>query len=148
MKKSTLFLPACLAALCGFARADDWPQWQGPDRNNVSKETGLLKSWPPAGPKLLWTFGQAGMGYAAPAVVGDRLYSMGAREGKEYLFALDVNTHKKLWSGEVGPLFTNNRGDGPRGTPAVDGDLVFALGGQGNLVCLKAATGEPVWRKS
>ena len=81
MRTSTLLLTACLLAPAGLAA--DWPQWQGPDRTNVSHETGLLKSWPPGGPKLLWTFDQAGTGYSGPAVVGDRLYTMGAEDGQD-----------------------------------------------------------------
>ncbi len=66
----------------------------------------------------------------------------------EYLFAIDLKTRKKLWSAEIGPRFINDWSDGPRGTPTVDGELVFALGGQGNLVCVKAGTGERLWIKS
>jgi outer membrane protein assembly factor BamB len=128
--------------------AADWPQWQGPDRTNVSSETGLLKQWPPQGPKLLWTFSDAGAGFSEPSIVGNRLYTMGADETTEYLFALDLTTRKKLWSTPVGPRFLNDWCDGPRGTPTVDGDLIFALGGQGNLVCVKASNGERLWLKS
>ncbi len=152
MKNQTL-LACCAAVLVtGIALlplgAVDWPQWQGPDRSNVSTEKGLLKEWPSRGPKLLWTFTDAGNGYSGPAIVGDRLYTMGADEETEYLFAIDLGTQKKLWSTKIGPRFINGWGDGPRGTPTVDGDLVFALGGQGNLICVKAGSGEQVWTKS
>jgi outer membrane protein assembly factor BamB len=128
--------------------AADWPQWQGPDRTNVSTETGLLKEWPSGGPKLLWTLSDAGTGYSGPAIVGDRLYTMGAWDGKEWLFAVDTNTGAKVWSTEVGKLFVNGWGDGPRGTPTVNGGLVFAMGGQGNLLCVKAGNGERLWTKN
>src|SRR5262249_51973525 len=85
--------------------AADWPQWQGPDRSNVSPETGLLKEWPSQGPKLLWTFTGAGAGYSGPSIVGDRLYTMGADDSTEYLFAIDLTTQKKLWSAEIGSRF-------------------------------------------
>ncbi|HEY7424607.1 MAG TPA: PQQ-binding-like beta-propeller repeat protein [Gemmataceae bacterium] len=146
MKMKTL-LASCVVVAAVSLVAADWTQWQGPDRTNVSQETGLLKKWPAEGPKLLWTFPDAGVGYAGPAIVGDRLYTMGADETKEYVFAIDLKTRKKLWSSEIGPLFVNPWCDGPRGTPTVDGDLVFALGGQGNLICVKADSGEKVWRK-
>ncbi|HZY86611.1 MAG TPA: PQQ-binding-like beta-propeller repeat protein [Gemmataceae bacterium] len=146
MKKWMLSLLGCLL-LAGPAPAADWPQWQGPDRNNVSKETGLLKTWPKGGPKLLWTFAEAGMGYSAPAVVGDRLYTMGATGGKDYLFALDVKTGQKVWAAPLGPMFEQDRGDGPRGTPTVDGDHVYVITGQGTLLCLKTADGTKVWSK-
>jgi outer membrane protein assembly factor BamB len=129
-------------------RGADWPQWRGPDRSDVSKETGLLASWPEEGPKLLWTCTEAGIGHSGPAIVGDRLYSMGADDKLEYLFALDVNTGKKLWSTEIGPLMVNAWGDGPRGTPTVDGDRIFALGGKGDLVCVEKESGKKLWSKN
>jgi outer membrane protein assembly factor BamB len=128
--------------------ADDWPEWQGPGRTNVSKETGLLRSWPKDGPKLLWTFKNAGVGYSGPAVVGDLLYSMGARGESEYVIVLDVKTGKELWSKPIGETFTfkgNNWGDGPRSTPTLNGDKVYALGGQGELVCMDAHSGKTIW---
>jgi outer membrane protein assembly factor BamB len=136
-----------LALLAGAAAAADWPQWRGPDRTDISKETGLLKEWPKDGPKLLWTYRDAGVGFSGMAVVGDRLYSMGAWDGKEHVFAVDLTTQKQLWSVEVGKMYTEGHGDGPRCTPTVDCDLVYALGGEGNLVCVKAGGGEKVWSK-
>jgi outer membrane protein assembly factor BamB len=126
-------------------RADDWPQWQGPDRSNVSKQTGLLKTWPKDGPKLLWTFDKAGMGFSGPAVVGDRLYIMGGREDTSFVFALDVKTGRESWSCPIGKTFRNSYGDGPRGTPTVDGDLLYTLDGQGELLCVETATGKKRW---
>jgi outer membrane protein assembly factor BamB len=126
--------------------ADDWPQWRGPNRMGVSKETGLLQSWPPEGPKLLWTFPDAGSGDSGMAIVGDRLYSIGSQGKKEYVYAIDLKTQKKLWSVEVGPLHIDNGcGEGPRSTPAVDGDFVCAIGGHGDLVCVNTATGKKIW---
>jgi outer membrane protein assembly factor BamB len=130
------------------ARADDWPQWRGPNRDDVSKEKGLLKSWPKDGPKLLWTCKEAGIGYSGPAIVGKTLYTMGAEGKKEYVLAIDVEKGKKLWSTEVGALFTEGHGDGPRCTPAVDGDRVYALGAQGDLICVEADGGKKVWSTS
>jgi outer membrane protein assembly factor BamB len=145
-----VFLAAMLAmAPPGvFAAGFDWPQWRGPNRDEVSKETGLLKTWPEGGPQLLWTFDEAGIGYSTPAVVGDILYAQGSENEKETIYALDTKSKKKAWSTEVGPLFVNQYGDGPRGTPTVAGDLTFAIGGQGNLACLKTGTGEKLWSKS
>ena len=126
-------------------RADDWPQWQGPDRNNVSKETGLLKSWPKDGPKLLWTFEKAGVGYSGPAVVGDHLYTMGGREDTSYVFAIDVKSSKELWSCPVGKTYKNGYGDGPRSTPTIDGDSLYALDATGELICVETASGKKRW---
>ncbi|MGE3806902.1 MAG: PQQ-binding-like beta-propeller repeat protein, partial [Gemmataceae bacterium] len=129
--------------------ADDWPQFNGPERNGISKEKGLLATWPKGGPKLVWTYKEAGVGYSAPAVVGDRLYILGGRDKTEYLIALDVKAGKELWSAKIGDLFTwkgNSWNAGPSATPTVDGDLIFALGGQGVLLCTDTA-GKEKWRK-
>jgi outer membrane protein assembly factor BamB len=139
-------LLVCLS-LHSAARADDWPQWRGPNRDDVSKEKGLLRSWPKEGPKLLWTCKEAGAGYSGPAIVGKTLYTMGAEGKKEYVLAIDTEKGKKLWSTEGGPLYGDERGEGPRCTPTVDGDLLFALGGSGDLVCVKT-DGEKVWHTS
>ena len=86
-----------VAAVGGGALADDWPQWNGPNRNGVSPEKGLLKEWPKGGPKLVWTFNKAGNGYSAPAVVGDHAYLMGCRGDDEFLIALD-GKGQEAWS--------------------------------------------------
>jgi outer membrane protein assembly factor BamB len=141
---------AGLLVVAAFTIAADWPQWQGPDRNNQSKETGLLKEWPKGGPKLLWTFKETGLGYSAPVLAGGKLYILGARGEQEYLIALDPKEPKELWKVALGATFTfksNNWGDGPRTAAAVSGDQIFALGGQGNLVCV-TAEGKESWRVS
>ena len=130
--------------------AADWPQWQGPTRDNISRDTGLLQEWPKEGPKLLWTFKELGHGYSGPAVVGDRLYILGTRGDSEYLFALDVGKGTKLWEVKLGPTYTfkgNQWGVGPRSTASVADNLVYALGGSGDLVCVTTA-GQEKWRKS
>jgi outer membrane protein assembly factor BamB len=145
-------LAAGLLACAVPARAADWPQWQGPDRDNVSKETGLLKSWPKnEPPKLLWTYQNTGVGFSGPAVIGDRLYVLGDRDKTEYVLALDVKTGKEVWAAEVGPYLSNGStekyGIGPRSTPTVDGDTIYAIGSQGTLVCV-TTDGKPVWKVS
>src|SRR5262249_10646047 len=112
---------------------------------DVSEETGLLKMWPKEGPRLLWTDSNAGVGYSGPAVVGDRLYTMGARDGTEYLLALDTKTGKELWTCQIAPSFKEGHGSGPAATPAVDGALLYGIGGQGELVCVETATGKLRW---
>ncbi|MEX1027817.1 MAG: polyvinylalcohol dehydrogenase, partial [Candidatus Paceibacterota bacterium] len=112
-----------------FARAADWPQWQGPDRTNVSQETGLLSSWPEGGPQQVWASSEAGLGYAGLAVVGETLYTLGARGEQEFLIALNVSDGSEKWSTAISDLLTNNWGDGPRSTPTVVGELVYALSG-------------------
>lgn len=141
---------ACLlAALASTGRAEPWPQWRGPDRTDVSKETGLLKQWPDAGPKQLWLYKDAGVGYAGFSVVGETLYTMGARDGTEYLIALNVKDGTQKWATEIGKMLKNGYGDGPRGTPTVDGQgdaaRLYTMSGQGNLVCAKV-DGSVVWK--
>jgi outer membrane protein assembly factor BamB len=142
------FLLTCTLPLL----ADDWPQWRGPNRDGVSKETGLLAQWPEKGPPLLWTFDKAGLGFSGPAIVGDQLYILGARNNEEYLLALDVGKKgAEVWACKVGPMFTfkgNKWGDGPRSTPSVDGKFVYALGGFGDLICATTDKGELVWKKN
>jgi len=128
--------------------ANDWPQWRGPDRTDISKETGVLKQWPKGGPKQVWLNKDGGLGYSGFSIVGGKLFTMGARDGKEFLIALDANTGKQLWCAEIGALLTNNWGDGPRGTPTVEADRVYALGGQGTLVCCEVAGGKLIWKKT
>jgi len=148
--RALLGYAACWCALTAPSWAADWPQWRGPERTDISKETGLLKSWPEGGPKLLWKYEDAGIGYSGPAIVGDRLYTMGAREDKEYVYALDVKTGKEVWSTEIGPLFNDRAqyGPGPRGTPTVDGGVLYTLSGQGNLACVDSAAGKKQWLKN
>jgi outer membrane protein assembly factor BamB len=135
--------------------AFDWPQWRGPNRDGLSQETGLLQEWPAAGPPQVWKASGAGTGYSSMAVSGGRIYTLGARSnyrvqrmlgyGTELVMAFDAATGKKLWEVENGSLFSNDRGDGPRSTPTVDGNRVYALGASGDLSCLEAATGKKVW---
>jgi outer membrane protein assembly factor BamB len=146
--RSTILL-ATVAALPLAVRAADWPQFRGPDRSGVSKETGLLKAWPKEGPKLLWTYADAGQGFSGPAVVGAQLYTMGCRKDTEYVIALDDKGQQR-WSAKIGPVYdfgANSWSKGPNGTPTVDGELVFALGSQGVLVCVNAKDGSEVWHK-
>src|SRR5262249_33248829 len=87
-------LTAGLLLSAGLASAADWPQWPGPHRDGHSPETGLMKSFPPGGPKLLWTFDKAGIGYSAPAVVGGKVYCLGDDARESVVFALDLATGK------------------------------------------------------
>jgi hypothetical protein len=135
MKTRTLPALFCLLLLTPPALAADWPQWRGPNRDEISTETGLLKSWPKEGPKLLWTYSDLGIGFSGPAVVGEHLYCMGARDTAEYLICLSVKDGSQVWATKVGARLDNGWGDGPRSTPTVDGDSIYALGGQGDLVC-------------
>ena len=135
-------------AVSTFAANFDWPQWRGPNRDDVSKETGLLKAWPSGGPKRIWLYENGGNGYSGPAIVGGKLFTMGTRDNAEVLIALDANTGKELWTASLGGVLDNGWGGGPRGTPTVDGDKVFTMSGKGNLACVNVADGKVVWQKT
>ena len=135
-------LAACISAVSGA----DWPHWRGPDRTDVSKETGLLKKWPEGGPRQVWLNENAGLGYSGVSIVAGNLFTMGAREDAEYVICLDANTGTEKWASKVGSVLDNGWGNGPRGTPSVDGNRVYAMGGTGGLVCLKVEDGSEVWR--
>lgn len=144
-------LVLCLSAL-GYnnvAQGADWPQWRGPNRDGVCSETGLLKSWPADGPKLLWETTGFGPGYSSMAIVNGRLYTMGdislGSEQTQCVIACDLATHKRLWAVKVGPVHNDG---GPRCTPTVDNGYVYAIGTSGDVVCVDAQTGSVRWSRN
>jgi outer membrane protein assembly factor BamB len=126
----------------------EWTQWRGANRDDISKETGLLKQWPAEGPAVVWKATDLGVGYSGFSIVKGKLFTMGDLEGSSQLFAYDVATGKKLWSTKMGATGGYGGYFGPRGTPTVDGDMVYALNQHSDLVCAEAASGKEVWRKS
>jgi outer membrane protein assembly factor BamB len=133
-----------------IARGSDWPQWRGAQRDSISTETGLLKAWPAGGPKLGWKATKLGGGYSGVSVVAGRVYTMGDGADASYVHALDEATGKLIWSVKVGATGgdESNKYPGTRCTPTVDGNLVFALGQWGDIICVEAASGKQVWRRS
>lgn len=146
----------------GSVRADDWPQWMGPRRDNQWRETGLVDRFPEGGPRMLWK-APVGYGFAGPAVAAGRVYLMDfvcdsdlhvdnfARKefaGTERVLCLDEKTGDVAWNHEYPTTYTMSYPAGPRCTPIVSGDKVYALGGEGQLSCLDAATGHVVWEKN
>lgn len=130
----------------------DWPQWRGPQRNGISQETGLLEQWPAEGPHLLWQRNDIGDGYSTPAIVGTRIYLL-SNHGmeNEFIQALSTEDGDPIWTTRVGNV--GNPDQNPpyakaRSTPTVDGDFIYALGSDGDLVCLEAASGKIRWQKS
>src|SRR5262249_52240717 len=112
---------------------------------------GLLKTWPAGGPKTVWTFDKAGLGYSGFSIVGGHLYTQGIRDGKQTLLCLDAATGKELWATALGSTegkYNTGWGEGPRSTPTVDGDLVFALGPTGDLICASTKDGKVDWQKN
>jgi outer membrane protein assembly factor BamB len=133
------------------AGAHDWPQWRGVHRDATSAETGLLKEWPKQGPPLAWKATGLGRGYSEVSVAGGRIFTMGERRdpnnAKEatFVIALDEAKGKELWATRIGDRYGDG---GPRSTPTVDGDRLYALSPRGDLLCLETATGKPVWGKN
>lgn len=154
-------LATMLLIFVGQVRADDWPQWMGPKRDNIWREDGLIDAFPKGGAKIVWRAPVAG-GYAGPAVVGDRLYvsdyvseadvkvdNFQRKEftGNERVLCLDATTGKQLWKHEYPVKYTISYPAGPRCTPNVDGDRVYTLGAEGHLICFQRDTGKVVWSK-
>ena len=125
--------------------ADDWPQWRGPNRDGHSTERGLLKTWPAAGPPLAWQAKGAGEGYSSFATANGRLFTLGARRDREFVIAFDMASGKEAWATPHGRRFGNDRGDGPRGTPTIDGNRIYAFGASGDLTVLDPASGKIIW---
>jgi outer membrane protein assembly factor BamB len=146
MNRFSFLLLVCLASTVVAA---DWPSYRGPNRDNLSPDTGLLNQWPAAGPKLLWTGEGLGKGYSTVSVVGDRIYTLGDRDGNCYAIALQRSNGKTLWEKEVGKASTqrNKNWGGSRSTPTVDSGMVYTIAPQGQLAALNADTGEIVWSK-
>jgi outer membrane protein assembly factor BamB len=155
---SRICLPAYLAfalistpAFAASPGSFDWPQWQGPDRNAVSKETGLLKEWPKAGPPLAWKVKGLGGGDSAPSVAAGRIFGMGNRGEDEAVWALSETDGKTLWVTRLGPAYRQQAPQGKEGpgcTPTVDGDRLYVLGLGGDLACLQASDGKVIWQSN
>jgi outer membrane protein assembly factor BamB len=127
-----------------LAAPDDWPQWRGPNRDGISNESGLLKTWPKEGPKILWRV-PSGEGYAGIVIAKGRGYTMIGQSGNEFLICFDPANGKEIWRLKTDGLFYNDQGNGPRSTPIVDGDLVFGLSGNGKLHAANAKDGKAFW---
>jgi outer membrane protein assembly factor BamB len=126
----------------------DWPQWRGPDRNGISKETGLLRQWDAAGPVRLWSTRDIGAGYGSMAIAGDRIYVQGLKGRESGVSALNRADGKVIWWRPLGGTTEDDRGPGPRGTPTVDGDRLFVLTESGDLAALRPRDGSVLWRRN
>jgi outer membrane protein assembly factor BamB len=128
------------------ASAADWSQFLGPDRNGISAETGLVDGWAGDGPKEIWRV-KGGVGMSGLAVRGNMLVTLVQRDEKQFVVALDVVSGKSIWQTAVAAEYRNSMGHGPRATPTISGDRVFAFTGEGNLVSLDAKTGRVNWSR-
>jgi outer membrane protein assembly factor BamB len=146
------FVPALLASAAASAEAPanaPWPQFRGPERTGVSRETGLLKQWPEGGPALIWKVTGVGEGMGGLAISRGRIYTTGDRDGSAWLFALNETDGKPAWEAKIGrggKLGNVFRPSGPRATPTVDGDRIYIVSQHGDLVCF-TTEGKEVWRK-
>jgi outer membrane protein assembly factor BamB len=155
---------AALLLLTATAAADDWPQWMGPGRDGVWREAGVLGKFPAGGPKKLWE-APVGKGYAGPAVAGGKVFvadwsadpgqpepkspfDQAEQNGSERVLCFDAKTGQRLWEHAYPCAYRISYAAGPRCTPAVDGDRVYALGAMGDLFCLDANSGKVLWSKN
>ncbi len=150
---------SCLAAT-SLVRADDWPQWLGPQRDAVWRESGIVESIPESGLPVKWRV-RVGGGYSGPAVVGGRVYlsdyeleegtlinNPGGRNelgGKERIWCLDANDGSVIWKHEYDCPYRLSYASGPRATPTVQNGRVYVLGAMGNFTCLNADDGTVLW---
>ncbi len=154
MKYRTSYLAVLLLGTTAFAAVPepfDWPQWQGPDRNAVSKETGLLKAWPQGGPPLAWRVTGIGGGYGAPSIAAGRIYGMSSRGADEVVWALSESDGKEQWVTRIAAAASGGMPQGREGagcTPTVDGERLYVLGLSGDLACMQAKDGKILWQRS
>ena len=152
MRKSATAVSVCLMII-GFAsitRSDDpapssdWPQFLGPTRNGISTETNLIDQFGDDGPQVLWSI-TPGEGMSGLAVTGDVVYTLVQRDGEQLAIALDAASGEEAWATPIAPAYKNSMGDGPRATPAVTDETVFAFSGEGILAALDIADGSLRW---
>jgi outer membrane protein assembly factor BamB len=149
--KKTLWLGSALACSAAASFAADWPQWRGPDRTAVSKETGLLKSWPAEGLTVVWKAEGLGGGNSTPTIAAGRVYGMAYRGDDEVVWCVDDKNGKEIWHTKIAQANYNigrQAQDGSGGSATVDGDRIYVAGTSGDLVCLNSSDGKVRWQKS
>ena len=137
------FLAFCLIA--SIVAGADWPQFRGPNRDGISPESAVLKSWPASGPKVLWK-APLGEGYSQVVSTKGRLYTLAQQGEEQVAIAFDGATGKRLWRTRIDREYNDGQGDGPRSTPTVDGELVYVLSAHGKLAALRTANGQVAWQ--
>ena len=125
--------------------ASEWPQWRGPDRNGISRETGLLKNLPDGGSQVLWSV-SLGEGFSGITVVDGRFYTMFSDAEDEFVVSLDASNGEEIWRFRSDSTFYEYEGgNGPRETPTIDGEFLFTVSAQGKFYALNSVNGEKVW---
>ena len=142
------FAALALVAQAAAPEPGDWATFLGPDHTSVSRETGLLKSWPEKGPPLVWKL-ELGETYAAPAIVKGAMVLFHREAAEEVVERADPETGKKAWRFAYGTAYVDQFGynGGPRSMPTIDGGKVYTLGAEGRLHCLDLETGKLVWSR-
>jgi outer membrane protein assembly factor BamB len=136
-------LALSLSTTAAFAAPNDIPQWRGPQRDGNFPATGLMKQWPVEGPKLEWKAEKLGKGMSSVAIADGKIFTTSGRKGGQFIVALNAKDQTEAWAAKLG-----DKGGEPRCTPTIDGNLVYAVSDGGDLVCVQAADGKEVWRKS
>lgn len=136
----------------GASGGGQWPAFRGPNGDGISPDSGLMSSWPSDGPKKVWTYENAGMGYSGFSIVDGKLYTMGTRGDEVTVICVDAATGSEVWAQSIAKddqkPYLAGWGHGPRSTPTVNDGRVYALDAQGNLVSLDAASGKVEWAKN
>ena len=150
MKAIAVSMALCFAVL---SRAEDWPQWRGPRRDGVWRETGILQSIPPEGLKILWRV-PVGTGFSSPCVVQNKVYvtdsNVTRTNARENVLCLDVATGKSIWTYTYDVVYPEYGADpdhpfGPVATPVIADGKIYAFGRMSHLFCLDAVTGRVLW---
>jgi hypothetical protein len=151
MKIQMTLTAIVLMILAGSSVAEDWPQWQGPNRDGKSADTGLLKEWPKDGPPLAWRVDNLGGGDSATSIAAGRIFGMGNRGDEEVVWALSEKDGSEIWATPLGPTFAQRASqskEGPGCTPTVDGERLYVVGLGGTVACLQVKDGKIIWQIS
>jgi outer membrane protein assembly factor BamB len=140
---------ACLSFIitAQAAFAADWPQWRGPNRDGRSEETGLIRNWNAQRPTLEWMVEGMGRGYASLSAVGGRLYTTGNFKDGQGVVAIDAASGSVVWRRPVTEAVPQHQREGARGTPTIDGDRLYVVTSDGEIVCLKTQDGSILWKR-
>lgn len=146
-----LLAAVLLIGAAATTTAGDWPRWRGPNNDDVSTETGLLKTWPANGPPVAWTAKDLGLGWGTPSVAEGKIFGIGTRGGKDGVWALNEKDGKELWFSPFADPATGlgKQTNGPASTPTFHKGKLYTVSGNGTVVCMDVASkGKTVWTKN